>query len=220
MYTKKIRIFAFAISVLVLISSIYGIAFYFQWKMRQPQSVAELAAIQNAALNNPQKIASRIEKAKRLRELWKPTALKYKDEIRNMLKAGASEQHLQDKVFERLPTMLHYENQALADALDSGGDPFTWQAISKSQGKTKDQKQIELRKKGRDSTKFLLDEAFKSHKDIILSQSMNTGTHRVFLWASGRVTTSQSKIEDKGSYSALTRGTHQEVFPPFEEIGR
>lgn len=166
---------------------------------------------------------ARINRARQLRETWRPWALKHKAVLQSMLKpAQGKEKEALDNAYAGLPgyltedggTGLHFKD------LNANGMDFTWQPASKMHG-TPTSISPRVQEAVSKENKFMaerLRSQYDKYHDIEISRSMNAGITHTTLWASGRITTTTAEVIHDPRGTTVREGIPREIVPPYDEV--
>lgn len=163
-----------------------------------------------------------ITHAKFLRDRWRPWALSHQNELRRMLKAKPDDQASLMAVWNVLPRFRGSDAMSqpiTPNDLITGGLKFSWNAGRPPKPVGNDPERQLAFHRMEATQKWSLQNNFKEVKDIQLSQSINTGTTIICLWASGRVTESTVNLDspvDIDNRTSAFHLKHQEIMPPYD----
>lgn len=217
---------------------IFSVAFitllsYQKNKASQTSSLQAQVSIRNARLElSPLQKQQKLQRAEMLRQKWKPWASKHRDIVRRMLDAKSEDEAALLAVWNAIPDSpggdaevntirsvdLHGGTSLNSASLRSG-QVFNWNALGKSGSHAFTPEMKEKMSRSQDTQSWRLKHDFKEHKDIVISQSVNTGKTSVCLWASGRVT--EKTIVAGRSITVrpdlkMFVVKHNELLPPYE----
>ena len=152
--------------------------------------------------------AGYLARARELRELWKPWAMRHKQELKLMLDADTQNETVLRWVLCTLPITPSKKDEGISsEDLTAGSRYFWWSPEGRKNG----------------GTPYHLREDFARYHDIVLARTSSLGNIYYNLWASGR-TTAEMYISD--SYMIASRTDPpppatlytREVLPPYEEL--
>lgn len=184
--------------------------------------------------------AAHLAKAKLLREKWRPWAEKHKELLQRMLRAQSNDQTTLMTVYRTLPSDniggergITSEDlvprRDLRSAINAKVPLFTWQAQGNKQVRFGNdfKGQAELKTQYDASQRQFMQRMQQNWivlRDVEISVSMNPGPSRISLWASGRVTESDTAWKP---FSGMIDGKpvkgvapaynpHRELTPPYD----
>ena len=218
------------LAALLVPCAVIGGNYVLQSRARQSSSnlQAQTDAFNASLQLTPEGKQVRLERAKELREKWRPWALKHQTELRQMLQADKGELELLVAVWSQIPSTPNIDPslQKFASAYQSEDDPlsgkvFTWNAIQKAVNPNlKADASSDERERYR---KIVANQSwnqkhdFDSFRDVVIGRSMQSGTIGVALWASGRVTeTNRVKTVRSSNKVAVGVIQHKELVPPYD----
>ncbi len=165
---------------------------------QQNKYVPDMApALQNA----------RKKKAAELRERWRVWAIEHKADLKRMLNGDKNAQNL---VWQSLPTLPESPSPLTHDILDAGVCEYSWQPVLKISDWSTFQSSEGGKAQMRHNMQVDLQNGFQDYQDIWIAKSGNSGSKTVSLWASGRVTETET----------VENTPHRSGQPTFKEVSR
>lgn len=185
----------------------------------QAQTAAYNASLQ---LTNEQRDRT-LERAKFLRDKWRPWAVAHKEDLRRMLSAKLGDSVAFTAVWDAVPAVpINSSDSLRLDDLETGGEKnvkFSWNALDKNAFIDPNVPGQEVVSRSKIVLPVQLKMDFENYHDIQLCSSLNTGNSFVCLWVSGRVTVgrySQNSSIKVNDTLRIAHEDHQEVVPPFD----
>ena len=194
----------------------------------QAQEQARADAINARLQLKPEGKKVRLDRAKELRGKWRPWAFAHQIELRRMLQADKNDMGTLMTVWNDVPYVPNVNPllKDLASAYGVKGNPldgkvFTWNAIEKpgssDQVQALSSEEREQHRKVMANLTWNQKRDFKSFRDVVIANSIQTGKTGIALWASGRVTeTDHVKTVLTSNEVAVGVIEHKELVPPFD----
>ncbi len=156
---------------------------------------------------------ARMKKAQALRDKWKGWALEHKGILKKMLNGSQSDQ---EAVWNTLPmTPSDPKSITLLD-VHNGLARYTWNSARRGVILHA----VGIPAKQMEREKFLerkyLNEYFQQYRDIQISMSCNAGKKTIGLWASGRITETETMKNPYESGKPVFREETRELVPPYD----
>ncbi|MDF2440102.1 MAG: hypothetical protein JWN98_1086 [Abditibacteriota bacterium] len=185
------------------------------WRMATLNARFETTAAQKAIS---------LERAKELREKWRPWALQHKTQLNAMLSAGPHGQAAAMTVWEAIPAIPGNTAIRATDLVPSADRTsdlgFSWWPIEKARlnpAQTATNSKLQKHKAGMQRLlSHRMRQSFADWRDIVIAGSMNRGRTRVYLWASGRITEMRYRPSQERRGNMSAESAHQELVPPYE----
>ncbi|HEY0073555.1 MAG TPA: hypothetical protein VGB77_05585 [Abditibacteriaceae bacterium] len=158
---------------------------------------------------------ARMKRVVLLRDKWKSWAAQNKEDLSQMLDG---DKNAQSKVWAALPILPEESGTIRQDDVTGGISTFSWQPVMKSTFTASDPAEAQRKNQEvRAHAEKLLNEGFSRHRDIPISQSRNSGAKTLSLWASGRVTETETvRNTGAGKGQPASKEVSRELFPPYE----
>ena len=199
-----------------------------------PMTQEEQLAQRNKELQTtpPEQLAKSLERARILREKWRPWAEKNPGLLKTMLDAKPEDTAAMMAVWNAIPDSdfkgamgispkdLDPEGK-IGNTFESG-TVFGWSAFARVMY-DQNRPGADPKQRGHATTmqgilKQTLQTEFLSHRDIVVARSINRGSKRVYLWASGRITEWERDYNSDLRPGDLTVAgrTNKEIEPPYD----
>jgi hypothetical protein len=158
---------------------------------------------------------ARMKRVTLLRDKWKIWAARHKEDLSQML---AGDKNAQAKVWAALPLLPEQSGTLRDEDINGGNSTFTWQPVMKSTFTASDPaKAQQQNQEARALSVRFLREDFSQYKDIMISKSRNSGAKTISLWASGRVTETETVRNTGGSKGqSVFKEVSRELSPPYD----
>ena len=230
---KNKRLVLGAAAMLLVAAGVFGGMSHLQGQA-VPMTQEEQLAQRNKELQTtpPEQLARSLERARILREKWRPWAEKNASLLKTMLDAKPEDTAAMMAVWNAIPDSnfkgamgISYQDLdpegKIGNTFESG-TVFGWSALARVMY---DQNRLgaDPKRRGHATTmqgilKQTLQAEFLSHRDIVIARSLNRGSKRVYLWASGRITEWERDYDSAPRPGDLTLAgsTNQEIEPPYD----
>ncbi len=214
--------------ILLAVGSMARVFYLQQQATLSSSPQARQAAFDARMALSPVEQERRIELVTRLRGAWKPWADKHQKELRRMLAAKSSDIAARDAVWNAIPITPFQPggSEELYAALNNGGngargEVFTWNPMSRPRATSQvNAMSADVRDRYRRemaSSKWSVQNGFSERRDIVISESTQTGKVSVSLWVSGRVT--EDTVDDRNLRTSEGFGVftykRRELLPPY-----
>lgn len=235
---KSKRLMLGAVAMLLAAAGVFGGLSSLQ-RQAIPMTQAEQMARENeqSRMTPPEQLERSLERAKFLREKWRPWAEKNTGLLKTMLAAEPDDKAAMIAVWKAVPPLRLEDEKSISfkdltpdghsgnnhQAILSGSSSnFTWAALETG---LFDPAPLPADPKKRAHVKFLqglsdkaLDFNFRAFRDISIAQSSNRGDQWISLWASGRITEAKSidNPDRSPAASSRLREPDKELVPPYD----
>jgi hypothetical protein len=165
--------------------------------------------------------AARLAKAKKIREKFRPLALKHKALIKKMRAAQPDDEAAMMAVWNVLPSYSE-EIGLTSRELGSTRPFFSWATMVRKYPLKGQPHWEEWIEKAKEAYAIELRKDFREQRDIVVSDSVNAGPYNVKIWISGRIT-EEARIDNPSPTPggpAFVDAPSQEVAPAYDFIAR